>query len=245
MSTYAVLGAGGLGCPALLALSAAGARKLVIVDHDTVEASNLQRQVLYARADVGMRKADAAAYRLKLRLPELEVETRAERLAPETVRSLVACLDEDCIVLECTDTPALKFAVNDACLAEGHPAVIAGVVGWQGQAMAVHAGHADAACYRCLFEDAPPRELAPACEAVGVMGSAAGQIGYLAASLAVSMAEGRVESTVGRLIDFHLGTTVVRTLHPRRRRDCPACGGHQEKHDHGNHPHPHPPTQVH
>ena len=114
---FVVIGAGGLGCPALLALRAAGARRAIVVDHDRVEAHNLQRQVLYDIGDVGAPKAEVAARRLS---PELCVEPRVQALSVAGVPGFVASLrGRGAIVLECTDQPALKFAFNDACLAHG------------------------------------------------------------------------------------------------------------------------------
>lgn len=221
---FFVIGAGGLGCPALLGLVAGGAQRVTIVDDDVVEASNLQRQVLFATYDVGVPKARAAALRLRAQVPpdaELDVDAVLTRLDPDA-SALGAHLDalpRGSVVLECTDSPALKFAVNDACVARGLPLVIGGVIGWEGQVMAI-AG--DSTCYRCLYEHAPPRELAPACADVGVVGAAAGHLGWLMAAHAQKLSAGDHRSA-GTLTTVDARTLAPRTVAPRARPDCPAC----------------------
>lgn len=224
MSRFVVIGAGGLGCPALLGLLAGGAERFTIVDHDRVEASNLHRQVLFSPADVGRPKAEVAGWSLRERAPEgraLQIEARRERLAVEHADAFVAALPDDAIVLECSDDPGLKFAIHDACLAHARPLVIGGVLGFRGQAMAVDRRARDRACFRCLFEAPPPRELAPACATVGVLGAGAGVIGHWMAALALGLAEG--PQGAGALIVFDLLRAELRTLAPARRPDCPTC----------------------
>jgi adenylyltransferase/sulfurtransferase len=216
-ATFVVIGAGGLGCPALLGLSAQGARRVIVVDDDRVEVSNLQRQVLYAVGDVGARKVDAARHRLQRRCPALQVQTRAVRLQPADAEGFVRELPSDAVVLECTDSPQLKFAVNDAALDHGVPAVIGASLGWSAQALAVERGHA---CYRCIYES-PPRD-PPTCATAGVLGSAVGTAGFVMASLAVGLALGRAE-TSGRLIAIDLRTMAVQQLQPALRAGCTAC----------------------
>lgn len=205
---FVVVGAGGLGCPALLGLVSAGARRLTIIDDDEVDASNLHRQVLYSLADVGRRKVDAAAWTLaRLAGPEpreLAIDRQPRRLAVDDPESFVALLDPEAIVLECSDGPELKFAIHDACVAAGVPVVVGGVVGWTGQAMAIDPARRARACYRCLFEGPPPRALAPACAAVGVMGSVAGVVGHAMASLALELATNQADSPAGRMLSFDL-----------------------------------------
>jgi molybdopterin/thiamine biosynthesis adenylyltransferase len=232
---YVVIGAGGLGCPALLGLQAGGARRIGIVDDDAVDLANLPRQVLYGSADVGVAKVDAARWALRERArgsEPLEITTLARRLDPA---QLSGWIDEqlattpDPIVLECSDSPRLKFAVHDACVARGVRVVVGGVVGWHGQAMAVDPGRHDAACYRCVFEAAPPRELTPACSEAGVAGAAAGTVGHAMALLAMALAENRPpeSSVAGVCLHFDLLRASVRRLAPKPRSDCPTCGPNQ------------------
>ena len=211
---FVVIGAGGLGCPALLALSAAGARRAIVLDHDRVEVHNLQRQVLYDVGDVGALKVEAAARRL----PGLAIEPVRRRLMPSEVPAFVAGLPAAAVVLECSEQPALKFAFNDACLAHGVPLVVGAALGWHGQALAVRPG---AACYRCVYEAPPPAELVPRCDEAGVIGSGVGHIGMLMAQLALRLAEG--DGTVaGQLWAIDMLHARVQRLAPHLRAGCPA-----------------------
>jgi len=218
---HLVIGAGGLGCPALLGLVAGGATRITVVDDDVVDASNLQRQVLYATYDVGVPKARAAVRRLRSQAPrDAQVDLRAieARLDGRTLAALLDELAPGSVVLECTDNPGLKFATNDACVARGIPLVVGGVLGWEGQVMVV----GDGTCYRCLYEREPPRELAPACAEAGVIGAACGHLGWLMAAHAHKLAAGD-DSAAGTLTTFDGRTLAPRTLSPRPRPDCPAC----------------------
>jgi adenylyltransferase/sulfurtransferase len=218
-SSFAVIGAGGLGCPALLGLAAAGAARIALWDPDRVETSNLQRQVLYASAHVGMPKVEAAAAQLRGQSPDLRVETHRQRIDPENVDALLADLPPDTIVLECTDQPRLKFAFNDRCLARGVPLVIGAALGGRGQAMAVLATHA---CYRCIYEAPPPSDRLASCAEAGVLGSAVGLAGFLMAQLAVALTQGRT-NVAGVLFALDVWSGRVQRLAPGRRTDCPAC----------------------
>lgn len=218
---FLVLGAGGLGCPALLALLTGGARSLTVVDDDVVDASNLHRQVLYTTADVGMRKVDAARMRLQARAPALDVQVSPRRIDVAGVGDLLDGVPPHTVVLECTDDPGLKFAINDACLARDLPLVVAAVLRWRGQAIAVRRG---SPCYRCIYEAPPPAELTPPCSAAGVLGAAAGALGWLMAHMALRMAEDDA-GVVGRLIDLDLRDGRARELAPSPRPGCPACAG--------------------
>ncbi|PRP89938.1 Molybdopterin-synthase adenylyltransferase [Enhygromyxa salina] len=241
---FVVIGAGGLGCPALLGLHAAGARRVTIIDDDRVELSNLPRQVLFATADVGAAKVDAARWSLLERTavgadaPTLT--TLHRHLDPAQLPALLdeLCGAEPCVVLECSDSPRLKFAVHDACVAKGVGVVIGGVLGWRGQAMAVDPRQRDAACYRCLFEAPPPPELAPACATAGVVGAVAGALGHAVAMLAVGLAaqldsqhpdsqaspeRAPPASPAGTCVNFDLLSGRVRQIAPAPRPDCPTC----------------------
>jgi molybdopterin/thiamine biosynthesis adenylyltransferase len=213
-----VLGVGGLGCPAVLGLVAAGVRHLHLVDHDVVEGHNLQRQVLYTQADVGRPKVEAAAHRVRARMPEVSVHAQRLRLRPEQVPAFVEALPADAVVLEGSDDPVLKFAVSDACVRAGRKVVIGAAVGWSAQVMAWAPG---TACYRCVFEH--PRENHVACDAAGILGAVVGLAGHLMAVLAIGLAT-RPTEVAGRMHVIDARTLAVRELHPRPRPDCPACG---------------------
>ncbi len=229
---YVVIGAGGLGCPALLGLLAAGVERITIVDDDVVEASNLQRQVLFSLADVGRPKVAVAAWALRERSRvdrPLEITAIRERLVPARVDAWIAALSRDSIVLECSDDPELKFAVHDACLGQGLPVVVGGVIGFRGQVMAADPRQPDRACFRCLFEAPPPRELAPACATVGVLGAVAGLLGQWMALLALRLASNsnanaaEDERAAGTLIAVDMLGGELRRIAPAPRPGCSAC----------------------
>ena len=216
---FVVIGAGGLGCPALLGLRAAGARRVLVVDPDRVEPSNLHRQVLYDLGDVGAAKAEVAAR--KLAAAGIDARACVHRLAPAEVPAFVEELAADTVVLECTDAPALKFAMNDACVAASVPLVIAAALALTGHVIAV--GRAGG-CYRCVFEAPPPVELVPSCASAGVLGTAVGTTGWLQAAIAVQLASAPGDDDVlGRLHVLDLRRGTIRTLGGRSRGDCPVC----------------------
>jgi len=229
-----VIGAGGLGCPALLGLVAGGARRLMIVDDDAVDLSNLPRQVLYDSGALGVAKTAAASWSLRGRFPArandgetLDIETLAARLEPDAIPELLA-RHRPRVVLECSDSPTLKFAVHDACVSAGVPVVIGGVVTWAGQAMAIDPRRRGTACYRCLFEAPPPPELSPACASVGVFGPAAGAVGHMMAALAHALldparSDGE-RSPAGCVHHFDLLGGSARRLAPKPRPGCSSCG---------------------
>ncbi|MGI9169411.1 MAG: HesA/MoeB/ThiF family protein, partial [Caulobacteraceae bacterium] len=161
-ASVAIVGAGGLGCPAALYLAAAGVGRIVLIDPDTVSLSNLQRQILYGAEDIGAVKVTAAAARLRDINPHITVEPVAEPLTADNAAALIAGAD---VALDGTDNFATRFAVNAACVAEGRPLVSGAIGRWTGQ-VGVFAGRP---CYRCLVPEAPPD--AETCVAVGVVGA--------------------------------------------------------------------------
>ncbi|MDC0722991.1 HesA/MoeB/ThiF family protein [Nannocystis bainbridge] len=216
---FLVLGAGGLGCPALLGLVGSGATRIGVVDCDVVDATNLHRQVLYDLGDVGAPKVEAAARRLRACAPDLEVEPIPLRLDERTLSSLLAAQAPGTVVLECSDQPDLKFLTHDLCGEHRLDLVIGGVQRWGGQAMAVR--HGAGACFRCVFEAAPPAELAPSCAAVGVQGAAAGALGFMMAHLAVALDAGA--DVAGTLVALDLRELRPQQIRPARRAGCPGC----------------------
>jgi len=173
-----IVGAGGLGAPAALYLAAAGVGVIALVDPDVVDASNLQRQVIYDTDDAGRVKVEAAGARLVALNPNVEVVRIAERLTETNARQLIAGYD---LVLDGTDDFGTRFAVNAACVAEGVTLVSGAIGRWTGQ-VGVFAGRP---CYRCLVPDIPPD--AETCAAVGVVGALAGVIGSMMALEAVKL----------------------------------------------------------
>lgn len=211
-----VVGAGGLGSPAALYLAAAGVGTLGLVDLDTVELSNLQRQVLFGDADLGRPKTEAAAERLLALNPDISVVAHQGRLHAENARALVRGYD---LVLDGTDDFATRFHVNAACVAEGRPLVSGAIGRWTGQ-VGVFAGRP---CYRCLVPEIPPD--AETCVAVGVVGALAGVIGSMMALEAVKLVTGAGQPLAGRLFVYDGLSGESRTVRVGADPACPVCGG--------------------
>jgi molybdopterin/thiamine biosynthesis adenylyltransferase len=210
-----VVGIGGLGCPAALALARAGIT-LGIADDDAVELTNLHRQILFDEADVGAPKVARAAAKLRSLVPGACVEEHETRLLPHNAVELAARYD---VVLEGSDNFATKFLAADACLLAGRPIVHAAAVRWHGTALAV--GPRGAPCYRCLFEDVP-REDAPNCAEAGVVGPMVGVVGAAQADLALSVLAGA--GVFGELFTFDGKTLTARRRRVAARSGCPLCG---------------------
>jgi molybdopterin/thiamine biosynthesis adenylyltransferase len=210
-----IVGAGGLGAPAALYLAAAGVGRIGLADPDTVALSNLQRQILYGSTDVGRAKVVAAAERLTGLNPHVAIEPIAARLGPDNAAALVRPYD---LVLDGTDDFATRFAVNDACLAEGKPLVSGAIGRWTGQ-VGVFAGRP---CYRCLVPDIPPE--AETCATVGVIGALAGVIGAMMALEAIKLITHAGDSLTGRLLIYDALSAETRTVRVGADPACPACG---------------------
>lgn len=211
-----VVGAGGLGAPAALYLAAAGVGTLGLVDADTVALSNLQRQVLFATADTGRPKVEAAAEHLTALNPHLSVETHQVWLGEANARDLISRYD---LVLDGTDDFATRFAVSDACLAEGKTLVSGALGRWTGQ-VGVFQGRP---CYRCLVPETPPD--AETCAMVGVVGALAGVIGSMMALEAVKAITGAGHTLAGRLLIYDALAAETRTVRIGADPACPSCGG--------------------
>jgi sulfur-carrier protein adenylyltransferase/sulfurtransferase len=189
-----VVGAGGLGCPVLQYLAAAGVGRLIIVDHDRVEESNLHRQPLYTMDDVGSPKVAAARAALLRLNPTITVETLAGRATPDNAARLVADAD---IVVDAADSLAATYVLNDACQVLARPLVSASAVGLSGYVGAFCAG---APSYRAVFPDMPAR--AATCSSAGVLGSLVGVIGSLQAQFVLQLILAVMPSPLGRLVTF-------------------------------------------
>ena len=212
-----VIGVGGLGAPAATALAGAGVGTVGLIDPDTVEVSNLHRQPLYTSADVGRAKVEVAAERLGALAPALRVETWRARFGPADAH-LLRGFD---VVLDGTDTIAAKFIVNDAAVATGVPLVHAGVLGFRAQLLTVLPGRS--ACYRCVFEEAPPAGDVPSCQEAGVLGPVAALAGALEAAEAIRLLAGEPPAWANTLlaIDTQAGSWRTVPVAPSPR--CPAC----------------------
>ncbi|MCI4364118.1 MAG: molybdopterin-synthase adenylyltransferase MoeB [Thermoplasmata archaeon] len=221
-----LVGAGGLGAPAALYLAAAGVGTLGIVDFDTVDASNLQRQVLYTSADVGRPKVQVAAERLQGLNPDVTVEQHPVRLERENARKILERYD---VVLDGTDNFATRYLVNDACVLLGRPNVQASIYRFEGQASVFDARRGP--CYRCLFPQPPPPELVPNCATAGVLGVLPGLLGTIQATEAIKLVLGVGEPLVGRLFLIDALSLRTRELSLEKNPDCVLCGPHATQTD--------------
>jgi molybdopterin/thiamine biosynthesis adenylyltransferase len=210
-----IVGAGGLGAPAALYLAAAGVGRIGLVDQDTVALSNLQRQVLYATADVGRPKTEAAAEQLAALNPFTEIACHPVMLDADNAAELIAGYD---IVLDGTDSFEARYAINAACVAHGKPLVSGALGRWDGQ-VGVFAGQP---CYRCLVPEAPPD--AETCAAVGVVGALAGVVGSMMALEAIKLITGAGAPLVGRLLMYDGLNGLSRTARVAADPTCPICG---------------------
>jgi molybdopterin/thiamine biosynthesis adenylyltransferase len=209
-----VIGAGGLGCPALLALGP-HVQEVGIVDDDVVELSNLNRQILHRTSDIGRPKVASAAEALRARFPSLRVTALRARVDAANAAQLIAGWD---VVIDGTDSLESKFLLNDFCVAASVPLVHGGCVRYSGQIMSVLPG---LACYRCLFEAPPPAGSAPSCSEAGIIGAFAGIIGALQAEEALAILDGKPRLGGALLIiDGRAGRR--RTVRIKRRAGCAA-----------------------
>ncbi len=215
------VGAGGLGSPASLYLAAAGVGTLGLVDFDDVDVSNLQRQVLYATADVGRPKLAAASERLKALNPELNVIPHQVRLTSANALQILAGYD---VIVDGGDNFPTRYLVNDACVLLGKPNVYGSIFRFDGQ-ISVFAT-AGGPCYRCLYPEPPPPGLVPSCAEGGVLGVLPGIVGTIQAAEAIKLLIGAGESLAGRLLLFDALTMEFRRMNLRRDPACPVCGDH-------------------
>ncbi|HMR76727.1 MAG TPA: molybdopterin-synthase adenylyltransferase MoeB, partial [Polyangiaceae bacterium] len=215
-----LLGAGGLGSPAALYLAAAGVGTLGLVDADTVDASNLQRQILHATSRLGVPKVDSAEHAIRDLNPDVKVKKYQERLLSENVDRIFG-EGWDAIVDGCDNFPT-RYLVNDASLFHKIPVVHGSIFRFDGQVTSFMPF--DGPCYRCLYPEPPPPEHAPSCAEAGVLGILPGIIGTLQATEAIKIILGQGEPLNGRLLTYDSMRMAFRTLRLRRDPSCPACG---------------------
>jgi molybdopterin/thiamine biosynthesis adenylyltransferase len=217
-----VVGAGGLGSPLLLYLAAAGVGTIGLVDDDTVDLSNLQRQIVHTTSSVGESKVESAAATIAAINPEVKLIQHAERLTVKNAPSIIGDYD---IIADGTDNFATRFLINDACYFAERPLVSAAILRFDGQVSTFKAyEEGDHPCYRCLYREAPPEGQIPTCAEAGVLGALCGMIGSLQATEVIKEILKIGESLSGSLIIYEgLGTT-FRKIKVRRDPGCPLCG---------------------
>jgi adenylyltransferase/sulfurtransferase len=206
-SRVLVIGAGGLGCPALLYLAAAGVGRIVVADPDRVETSNLQRQTLFTGEDVGQFKAPAAGRRLKALNPLISIATIVGRFDRTNALSLVENCD---VVIDGSDNFATRYLVNDACVMKGRPFVYAAIQGFSGQLSVFN--WESGPTYRCLFPEPPDPDSVPTCAEAGVLGALPGLLGTLQACEAIKLLSGVGEPLSGRLLLWDALTMTFKTI---------------------------------
>ena len=213
------VGAGGLGSPLALYLAAAGVGTLGLVDFDTVDASNLQRQLLHGTSDVGRSKLDSAEDRLRDVNPHVTIKRHDTRLTSENALEI---LDRYDVIVDGTDNFPTRYLVNDACVLLGKPNVYGSIFRWEGQ-VSVFATEGGP-CYRCLFREPPPPGLVPNCAEGGVLGVLPGMIGTTQATEVVKLLLGVGRPLIGRLLILDALDMSWREVSLRRNPDCPVCG---------------------
>jgi len=215
------IGAGGLGSPLALYLGAAGVGTLGIVDFDVVDYTNLQRQIIHTTADVGRKKLESAAEKLKAINPFLNIRTFETKLTSGNALELFHEFD---IIADGTDNFPTRYLVNDACVLTGKPNVYGSIFRFEGQA-SVFATE-EGPCYRCLYPEPPPLGLVPSCAEGGVLGILPGLVGVIQATEVIKLVLGKGEPLIGRLLLVDALGMKFRELKLRKNPDCPVCGTH-------------------
>ncbi|MGH7852819.1 MAG: molybdopterin-synthase adenylyltransferase MoeB [Candidatus Binatia bacterium] len=221
-----MVGAGGLGSPSAYYLAAAGVGTIGIIDNDVVDISNLQRQILHTNDRVGMPKVESAKKTLEGLNPDVKVIPYQAKLTSENIMDIIK--DYDLVVDGCDNFPT-RYLVNDACVLAGKPNVHGSIFQFEGQATVFYPGKGP--CYRCLYPEPPPAEMAPSCAEAGVLGVLPGLIGVIEALEAVKIILGKGDTLVGRLLHFNTLTMEINTLKLRRDLNCPMCGDHPTIHE--------------
>src|SRR5882724_11573761 len=216
-----LLGAGGLGSPTALYLAAAGVGTLGIVDHDVVDLSNLQRQILHTNDRIGMPKVESARLTLEALKPDVRVVAHAERLS--SANALQIFKDYDIIVDGCDNFPT-RYLVNDTCVMLDKPNVHGSIFQFEGMA-SVFAPHRGP-CYRCLYPEPPPPGAAPSCAEAGVLGVLPGLVGCVQALETIKLILGAGRPLIGRMVHFDTLSMEVRVNRLQRDPSCPMCGDH-------------------
>jgi sulfur-carrier protein adenylyltransferase/sulfurtransferase len=214
-----VIGAGGLGSPALMYLAAAGVGTLGVVDFDTVDESNLQRQIIHGQSDIGRSKAESARASIAEVNPYVRVVVHDQRLDNDNVLGIFEQYD---LIVDGTDNFATRYMVNDACVLLGKPYVWGSIYRFDGQASVFWAEHGP--CYRCLYPEPPPPGMVPSCAEGGVLGVLCASVGSIQVTEAIKLLTGTGEPLLGRLMLYDALEMSYRTLDVRKDPNCAICG---------------------
>jgi len=214
-----LIGAGGLGSPAGLYLAAAGVGTIGVVDSDTVDLSNLQRQVLHCTPRLGQPKCLSAKQTMEELNPDVHVIPYHERLTSENILGIIADYD---VVLDGSDNFPTRYLVNDACVMSHKPLCHAGILRFEGQVTTIVPG--EGPCYRCLYPEPPPPGLVPSCQEAGILGVTAGVVGLIQATEALKLILGIGQPLIGRLLLYGALDASFREVRVPRHADCAVCG---------------------
>jgi adenylyltransferase/sulfurtransferase len=225
-SSVLCIGAGGLGSPLSMYLTAAGVGRIGIVDFDIVEFSNLQRQILHHTNDVGKSKLKSAAKKLSEINPEIEIVAHEELFTSQNAMKI--CSDYD-VIADGTDNFPTRYLTNDVCVLLGKPNVYASIFRFEGQASVFHAEKGP--CYRCLYPEPPPPGMVPSCAEGGVLGILPGIMGTIQATEVLKLILGIGEPLIGRLLLFNALDMQMKEVHPLKDPECPICGENPTIHD--------------
>ena len=220
-SKVLIIGAGGLGAPIALYLAAAGIGTIGIADADTVDLSNLQRQVIHCTPDIGKPKVISAKEKIEAINPDVQVRTYHEWISAANIMAIIKEYD---FVVDGTDNFAAKFLINDACVLAGKPYSHGGILQFVGQTITVLPGQST--CYRCIFPTPPPKDAIPTCSQAGVIGVLPGVIGSIQATEAIKFLLGKGELLTGRILMYDALGMKFRDVAINRNPHCPVCGEH-------------------
>lgn len=221
-----VIGAGGLGSPVALYLAAAGVGTIGIADADNVDISNLQRQVIHFTEDIGKPKVASAARKMKALNPDVRVHEYHEFLNASNIAGIIKGYD---FVIDGTDNFAAKFLINDACVLAGIPFSHGGILRFAGQTMTIKPH--ESACYRCVFNEAPPAGSVPTCSSAGILGAIAGMLGTIQAAEALKFLTGAGTPLYNGLLTFDAKNMDFRKIKLRKNNSCAICGDDPRIHE--------------
>ncbi len=214
-----LVGAGGLGCPVGYYLAAAGVGTIGMIDNDTIELSNLQRQIAHNTDRVGMNKAESAKKTFEALNPDVTVHAIKDRISKDNIMDLIRDYD---IVVDGSDNFPTRYLVNDACVLMKKPLVSGAILRFEGQVTTILPGEGH--CYRCLFEEPPPPGLVPSCQEAGVLGALPGVIGGLQAMEVLKLILGKGKPLTNQLLIYNALDVTFRKVKVPKNPDCPVCG---------------------